>query len=435
MARTVHKSDVGSSKHYLKKLDAFSFSKLNGVFFVGDSRTMSRAASRTGSRATSPAQSIRSRTSRRTKHRTPSPQPLPSSDADSESESEEEPQPARRGSRSSGIIPRSHAPRDPVPRDVMSRDPTPRNRDSVPRELVPRDHVPKDIASSEISRINATPVSLPPPPEAPWHCEHCTFVNEPGVRVCVICCRTPTAPPRVVDLAAEMEGLKIASEKPTSPVQIRESPRVEIRATTEKPKRTDSFKSNRERTSTGCGPSPPRDRRSIEPTARLVTPTREHNGGSVDPQQISHDMAVGPSPPREDRNCSQALRETVRVSPYRETKEAPKSSQRHSVSVGPSPPRQSISVGPSAQRHNASVGPSPPKETTRHNIGTGSSPTNINSNFQKKSAGTSPPPGVRAGSRSPAPTTKTNVSNTGTSPPPQNISTQVMYAEYPQIWS
>mgnify|MGYP002716685410 CR=1 FL=1 len=29
-------------------------------------------------------------------------------------------------------------------------------------------------------------------PDHKWECEHCTFVNKPGVRVCAICCKTPT---------------------------------------------------------------------------------------------------------------------------------------------------------------------------------------------------------------------------------------------------
>lgn len=36
--------------------------------------------------------------------------------------------------------------------------------------------------------------SLGPPPSTPdheWECEFCTFVNEPKVRICVVCCKTP----------------------------------------------------------------------------------------------------------------------------------------------------------------------------------------------------------------------------------------------------
>lgn len=46
----------------------------------------------------------------------------------------------------------------------------------------------------------------PPPPVRPiipqheWECEHCTFVNRAGVRVCAVCCKTPCdlaqSPPR-----------------------------------------------------------------------------------------------------------------------------------------------------------------------------------------------------------------------------------------------
>ncbi|KRT79987.1 hypothetical protein AMK59_8366 [Oryctes borbonicus] len=29
-------------------------------------------------------------------------------------------------------------------------------------------------------------------PDGSWECEHCTFVNEPDTRVCLVCCKTPT---------------------------------------------------------------------------------------------------------------------------------------------------------------------------------------------------------------------------------------------------
>ncbi|KAJ9593904.1 hypothetical protein L9F63_014664, partial [Diploptera punctata] len=41
---------------------------------------------------------------------------------------------------------------------------------------------------------------LPPPkpiiPTHQWECEHCTYVNRAGTRVCAICCKTPTTIPR-----------------------------------------------------------------------------------------------------------------------------------------------------------------------------------------------------------------------------------------------
>lgn len=40
-------------------------------------------------------------------------------------------------------------------------------------------------------------VSRPATPTSAWHCQHCTFQNAAGTRVCAMCCRTqPPPPPR-----------------------------------------------------------------------------------------------------------------------------------------------------------------------------------------------------------------------------------------------
>lgn len=41
-------------------------------------------------------------------------------------------------------------------------------------------------------------VEVPAVPDQEWECEHCTFVNEAGTRVCSICCKTPTIKVKVV---------------------------------------------------------------------------------------------------------------------------------------------------------------------------------------------------------------------------------------------
>lgn len=121
--------------------------------------------------------SVRSRTSRRMKHRTPSPPPLPSSDADSESESES-------------------------------------------------DHGPPNKPQQKEEDSLGPP---PPPPSSTWQCEHCTFVNEAGVRVCVICCRTPVTAPKPVtnDVNENFERLKISHKQSPSPARVTEEPRFE----------------------------------------------------------------------------------------------------------------------------------------------------------------------------------------------------------------
>ncbi|XP_062125206.1 E3 ubiquitin-protein ligase lubel isoform X3 [Drosophila sulfurigaster albostrigata] len=42
-------------------------------------------------------------------------------------------------------------------------------------------------------------VDLGPPPTTPdyeWECEFCTYVNEPNIKICAICCKTPSKPPK-----------------------------------------------------------------------------------------------------------------------------------------------------------------------------------------------------------------------------------------------
>ncbi|XP_063839106.1 uncharacterized protein LOC135088151 [Ostrinia nubilalis] len=418
-----------------------------------DSRAVSRAASRAGSRAASPAMSVRSRASRRPKHRTPSPPPLPSSDADSESESDSD-----RGHDNS----RSHAhdnsrghahetSRSRVHRRdsdrARSRGPeSERGRGNVPDSERGRGNEPErerrlsHVANEAPPKQEETEEWLgpaPAPAAAAWQCEHCTFVNEPGERVCAVCCRTPTAAPQIVQAPGDATSGRRADSPRTAAENARSvadsarsvaesargisrldldddppPPRTVNRVASPSPVRVVDSRTHqngestsnktvpkKERISTGCGPSPPREENNRKQINRLVTPTREQ---SVEPSR-RHDMGVGPSPPRETQ---------------------------HSISVGPSPPRQNISmrVSPYKEvkqpeppvRHSISVGPSPPRENTIR-----ASPV------QKKSAGTSPPRDAIE-SRSSSTSLRANVSNTGTSPPPQSISTQTY--EVPNAW-
>ncbi|XP_047515468.1 E3 ubiquitin-protein ligase lubel-like isoform X1 [Pieris napi] len=302
-----------------------------------ESRCVSRAASRAHSRAPSPALSMRSRTSRR-KPRSPTPS-LPSSDADSESEPESD-------------------------------------RGQVKRVEERMEIKEKEMNNKE--EIKESESDLGPAPQAPnttWQCEHCTFVNDPGVRVCVVCCRTPTVTPKTItSLQKSMEKLTV--EKSVEKVEKAPSPVVTkvINNTDDKPNKE---RTRKERVSTGCGPSPPKD---VNPKNRLETPTRESNQKS---KHSRHDIAVGPSPPKD-------IQSHIKTQP-REPVETLKRS------IGSSPPSSPITKTVVKQYE-----------------------------IQKQSVGSSPSRD-RPESRS-----RTNVSNTGTSPPPQSISTQTY--EVPNNW-
>lgn len=54
----------------------------------------------------------------------------------------------------------------------------------------------QESGSSEIDLNNVPDTVSEGPPKTPdyeWTCEHCTFVNEPNVKICAICCKTPSA--------------------------------------------------------------------------------------------------------------------------------------------------------------------------------------------------------------------------------------------------
>ncbi|XP_047545279.1 E3 ubiquitin-protein ligase lubel isoform X2 [Vanessa atalanta] len=328
-----------------------------------DIRGVSRAASRAGSRAASPALSLRSRTSRRSKHRTPSP-PIPSSDADSESE-------------------------------------------------VESDH-PETIDKDEENSLGPAP----PPPAATWQCEHCTFVNEPGVRVCAVCCRTPTIKPKIVTdvINNGVERLKVAEKTSRSP-SIHSSHAVD-KTTIKTDDKGKKNRSTKERTSTGCGPSPPREDKSMAKSTNVLktTPTREQSNECIEQTRIRHDIAVGPSPPKEildGHRTSLSKNSTVNQS-----SNVPSNNFRSSSRIG-SP------VNGSSKLHNISVGPSPPRDSPKRTM---SSYQSNSINFQKKSVGNSPP---RENVES-RPLSRSSRTNAGTSPPPQSISTQTY--EVPNNW-
>lgn len=48
-------------------------------------------------------------------------------------------------------------------------------------------------------------------PNASWSCEHCTFMNDAGTRVCSVCCKTPTAKVNLVRTPSSVSQAKKSS--------------------------------------------------------------------------------------------------------------------------------------------------------------------------------------------------------------------------------
>lgn len=52
-------------------------------------------------------------------------------------------------------------------------------------------------------------------PKDAWECEHCTFVNEPGTRVCTICCKTPTTNVKLIERNSKTKNLPSTAKQTT----------------------------------------------------------------------------------------------------------------------------------------------------------------------------------------------------------------------------
>lgn len=97
----------------------------------------------------------------------------------------------------------------------------------------PKAPSPEPVEPEILRIISADPVQsnaelddqgpVGPPPAAPtfeWICEFCTFVNEPNIKICTICCKTPTAVPAPVGSSNHQPNtepsLAVPSAKPNS---------------------------------------------------------------------------------------------------------------------------------------------------------------------------------------------------------------------------
>lgn len=71
----------------------------------------------------------------------------------------------------------------------------------------------------------ATEDDLGPPPTTPdheWECEFCTFVNEPNIKICAICCKTPCKPPVKPKATNQMETrATVVSKTTTTPSEVK----------------------------------------------------------------------------------------------------------------------------------------------------------------------------------------------------------------------
>ncbi|XP_041448175.1 E3 ubiquitin-protein ligase lubel isoform X2 [Drosophila obscura] len=115
-----------------------------------------------------------------------------------------------------------------VQKVVPAPEESPSEYEEVVEEVTASESEAEAEAATSPSQIQATPEEveaeaddLGPPPSTPdheWECEFCTFVNEPNIKICSICCKTPSKPPlppnKTNKTAAKPQTESVQSSKP-----------------------------------------------------------------------------------------------------------------------------------------------------------------------------------------------------------------------------
>ncbi|XP_030381211.1 microtubule-associated protein futsch isoform X2 [Scaptodrosophila lebanonensis] len=83
------------------------------------------------------------------------------------------------------------------------------------------------------AEVEADGDDLGPPPSTPdheWECEFCTFVNESNIKICAICCKTPSKPPEKPKSKTTPTAAKV-EPKPatTAAIQVSATPKPEVK--------------------------------------------------------------------------------------------------------------------------------------------------------------------------------------------------------------
>nr|XP_016942582.1 E3 ubiquitin-protein ligase lubel isoform X5 [Drosophila suzukii] len=201
---------------------------------------------------------------------------------------------------------------------------------------------------------------LGPPPSTPdheWECEFCTFVNEPNIKICSICCKTPSKPPVPPNKAKKVEEKpqpqvgkpKVAAKPEVKPTQ---KPAPKIQQPSQKTA-TASTKTNTHAATTTTSPKTSQTASSknassipvkTPPKPTLKTSSENESDNSL-AKSILHKESV--------ENIWNTLDESIQAQAEKVLKKAQKVStgcggtpprEIAAVEMGTSPPPQSIST-------------------------------------------------------------------------------------------
>ncbi|XP_052899356.1 E3 ubiquitin-protein ligase lubel [Anopheles moucheti] len=217
----------------------------------------------------------------------------------------------------------------------------------------------KNIINDTRSEVDYDHTDIPehsPPPPAPvapdreWECEFCTYVNEPGVKICAICCKTATI--GVVSGVSRADGDLHTSSPPPDVVQ--ETPQVtEVKLQIVPPQK------------------PTNGKPQAEPKKKDVDDEMDTEMDQVVGGEVVKSNTEGRREVLNDfeRSTVKAMVEVQpNLPPEVDNIEKKVAKERVSTGCGPSPPREIVkntdteAVEVERSRSRASIGTSPPPQ-------------------------------------------------------------------------
>ncbi|XP_073822708.1 linear Ubiquitin E3 ligase isoform X6 [Musca autumnalis] len=208
-------------------------------------------------------------------------------------------------------------------------------------------------------------VSLGPPPSTPdqeWECEFCTFVNEPNIKICTICCKTPSKPPKLV-------AKSVSPPKQVKPVTTKEQKtgmaKAENTTTTSSPNEkakpilaknstsvstaslsTTTTTTNNNETTTTSSTNTLKKKESVEDIWAALDENIQATANEVTRKAESASSTSAVAPAKKSNNkvstaCGTSARRSKSASVERHVEESRKSQARE---IGTSPPPQTIST-------------------------------------------------------------------------------------------
>ncbi|XP_033249192.1 titin isoform X6 [Drosophila miranda] len=263
---------------------------------------------------------------------------------------------------------------------------------------------PEEVAEEEAD-------DLGPPPSTPdheWECEFCTYVNEPNIKICSICCKTPSKPPLPPNKSTKTEANKPKNNNKPEAQMVRRS----------------SLKSQKpasERTTSGTSTSTaPRAAHTAASSSRTSPAATSHSQKTTAAPSHSQKTTAAPSHSKSTTSATTSSRNSTSNA---KTSTAATSSTKSSSTTSTSHSKIS-----SAQQNNVKPSPKPALKTSSENESDNSlargfiqkeSVENIWNTLDESIQAQAEEVFKQAQNKEPR-----EVMEMGTSPPPQSISTQ-----------